>query len=110
MLHIRWQFTEHQNDVGPFWTWTRFHLDGRAQRQSKKFPNYAKAVYDAIRNEFKPRSENWSVTVSSGTTSYFNAEPIVQNGPLDRRSYPRANQPPPGAQSPPLNQPKTEER
>jgi hypothetical protein len=67
--------------IRPFWTWTCFHPNGRVETKSAKFLSYGDVMQNAIcKGEFKSRSESWGVTNATGTWSYFNIEPPMQNG------------------------------
>ena len=64
-----WQFVCH-DDGAESWTWRRAGPDGLTEACSEPMQNYGKAVADAIRHGFKPKTDSWTVQLARGSMHY----------------------------------------
>jgi hypothetical protein len=64
-----WQFVCH-DDGAEAWSWRRAGPDGGIEASSEPMQNYGKAVADAIRHGFQPKSDSWTVHLARGSMHY----------------------------------------
>lgn len=72
-----WQFVCH-DDGAEAWTWRRAGPDGLLEASSEPMQNYGKAVADAIRHGFQPKTDSWTVQVARGSMHF-----PPRSGPVD---------------------------
>jgi hypothetical protein len=67
---VHWQFLAHDDGIGERWIWRCIAVDGGIEQISEPLADFGKAVLDAAKHGFRPKSNAYVVITRGWVTHY----------------------------------------
>jgi hypothetical protein len=80
---VRWELVFHA-DGKSGWSWRRLRIDESIASASEPFPTFGKAINDALKYGFSPRTHSWVVKNYDWTTCFYPGGRSITTGPHDQ--------------------------